>query len=398
VAQGPSNYIVKDVGVHGMSAQGVLGSHINQTSGDFFTASYIYLRGNGMAGWDSDGGGCGTSCETVGTMTLSHMYVDFNGCVQNGTTGGYNATTHTWAAGYNWCYDDSTGGYGDGLSFIAAGAVNFTIDHSFIRWNTQDCYDLLHLGDDATHVQTINLYSNYAEGCEGQTYKIGGNSNVTAENNVSIDNCRILGSPTIFPMTLNPAGYNNFGDPCRAGGDQWSVFVNDGRTMKMIHNTSLGYSATMYDVECSNTCTGSEIFIFQDNISIGYPDPGNGGIYAAGFYMQGTNPFANAGSNISYNDWYMLRSNTCPQDAHETNYQCGDPVLLAESDINAIQPQLTAGSTNVIGKGVTAGQTTDNAGNLFASPPSMGALEYINNIIRHLFGGSSSISGSGSIN
>jgi hypothetical protein len=392
--QGPSNFVLKDIGVHGMAGQGVLGSHINKLGTDTFTASDIYLRGNGLAGWDSDGGGCGTSCETVGTMTLSYMRVEFNGCVQNGTTGGYNSITNTWANGYNWCYDDGTGGYGDGLSFIAAGDVNFTINNSYIRWNTQDCYDLLHLGDDQTHNQNIYVYNNWSEGCEGQSFKIGGNANVTAYNNVSIVNCRILLEPTVFPMTLNPAGYGDFGDPCRAGGDQWSIYVNDGKTISMIHNTSLGYSATMYDIGCSASCTGTDLLIFKDNISIGYPDPGNGGIVAAGIYLDAvTDPFANVGSSISYNDWYTMRGNTCPQDGNETNYQCTDPALLSESDINAIQPPLTAGSTNVIGKGITAGPTTDILGNAYANPPSIGAYEFLTNLLHSIFSGAASISG-----
>ena len=47
-AQGPSNTTLTDIGVHGMPAQGVLGSHINQAPGDFFTGSYIFIRGNGL--------------------------------------------------------------------------------------------------------------------------------------------------------------------------------------------------------------------------------------------------------------------------------------------------------------------------------------------------------------
>jgi hypothetical protein len=399
-AQGPSNTVLKDIGIHGVAAQGVLGSHINQSSGDFFNASYIYLRGNGLAGWDSDGGGCGTSCETVGTMTLDHLYVDFNGCAEVHPNGGYNATTGTANNGYNYCYGQSQGGYGDGLSFIAAGDVTFNLTNSYARWNMQDGNDLLHLGDDQTHTQTVNVFNDWSEGNAGQSYKVGGNANSYIWSNYSNANCRVLNMPTVFPMTLNPSGYNTYvaSDLCRSGGDEWATYVNDHRILSMIHNTSVGYGATMYDVGCAGTCTTLATFVFQDNISIGYPDPGNGDVYPGGFYFESgvADPFGNSGSSVRNNLWYKLRSDTCPQvPSHETNYVCTDPLLTSESDINLAVPTLTSGSP-AIHAGLVAGPPLDYYGKSWSTPPAIGFSEFITSpSTAAYFSGSVVISGSG---
>lgn len=377
-AQGPSNLTLQDVAVVGIATSGILGSHLNTTGTDTLTASDVYIIGNGNAGWNADGGSCGTSCESVGTMNLSYVTIDWNGCV---VVEPYVDSMGSNGNAYNYCYDDTHGGYGDGFVMIAAGDVTLNVTHSFFRHNTQDGFDSLHLGDDLTHNPITNISTSWAEGNMGQTFKLGAGSAATAINNVSIANCRVLGTAGNFP--LNPTGWNaGLGDFCRASGDQWVLAMKDGETTTLQNNTSVGYPGVMYDVECaaSATCTTHMTVIFQNNITKGYPDPGNSGIYPAGFYINGiSNPISNTGSLMNHNLWNTLAGSyaTCPTVTGETSCTSSDPLLAAESNINAISPALTS-SSPARGAGVTlSGITLDYNGATRPSPPSIGAFEFI---------------------
>src|SRR6185312_7343982 len=57
-AQGPIRATLKDIEIHSIANEGISGGHLNSAGTDTFTASDIYLMGNGGAGWDWDGGGC----------------------------------------------------------------------------------------------------------------------------------------------------------------------------------------------------------------------------------------------------------------------------------------------------------------------------------------------------
>jgi Putative Ig domain len=375
-AQGPSNLTMQDIAVIGTAANGILGSHVNQTSTDVLTASDIYIIGNGNSGWNGDGGGCTTDCESVGTMNLSYLDIDWNGCM---AVKPYNAQLPTTSNSFTYCYDDSTGGYGDGFVQIAAGDVTLNVTHSMFRWNTQDGFDSLHLGDDLTHNPITTISDSRSEGNEGQTFKLGAGASGTAINNVSISNCRVLQTASSFPQ--NPAGWDiGVSDVCRASGDEWALAMKDGETMTLRNNTSVGYGTVMYDAGCAigATCTNHVTVVFQNNISKGYPDPGNANQLAAGFYIDGiSNPIANAGSVMNHNLWNTLGNNysVCTTTPGETNCLSADPLLVSESNINAINPNLTSASP-AIGAGVAiVGITTDFMGNARPNPPAIGAFE-----------------------
>jgi hypothetical protein len=370
---GPSNATLADIAVAGLGSDGLLGSCINcAAGGGTMTASDIYVIGNGSAGWDSDGGGCNTSCESIGTMNLDHITVQFNGCNV--------VKPFVWPLSnntYNYCYDQGNQGYGDGFSFIAAGNVSLNVTNSNFSWNTQDGFDSLHLSDDITKSPSVSIMKSWAEGNEGQSIKLGAGTTATAINNVSIANCRVLGTASNFPTF--PAGWNaGLGLTCRADGDEWTFQINNGTTVTLQFNTSVGYGATMYDIGCASggTCTTGTKFIFENNISVGYPDP-DGGALASGFYIGvGTNPFDNIGSLARNNLWFNMR-NGCPDPSTgETNYVCANP-LLVNPAINSIDPHLQSGSP-AIGVGITiSGVTTDYDGDTRPNPPAIGAFEYV---------------------
>jgi hypothetical protein len=375
--QGPSNFTLQDFSAVGIATNGILGSHINTASTDVFNASDIYLIGNGAAGWNGDGGGCTTNCETVGTMNLSYVDIEWSGCVAVKpyiTTIGGN--------GFNYCYGQNDGGYGDGFVQVAAGNMTLNVSHSTFKYNVQDGFDSLHLSDDVSTKPVINLTDSWSEGNGGQTFKMGAGSAATAINNVSISNCHILSDTTAFAKYNNPKGWIALdnGDTCRASGDEWAFQMDNGTSITLENNTSIGYGTTMYDVGCAylapNCMTNDAHFIFRNNISVGLPDPQNDGRLASGFYFGTSDVFANAGSAIDHNIWYNMDSG-CPdnQVPEEKSSICVDPKLANETSVDAIIPTLSSGSP-AVGVGVSLSNvTTDFNGTARPNPPAVGAYQ-----------------------
>ncbi|MBB5342496.1 Ig domain-containing protein [Tunturibacter empetritectus] len=375
--QGPSNLTLRDVAIVGTAGSGILGSKLNKSGSDVFSASDVYVIGNGQAGWNGDGGGCGTSCETVGTMNISYTTVDWNGCV---AVKPYDMTKPDTQNKFNHCYGQESGGYGDGFVQIAAGNMTMNVDHSHFRWNTQDGFDSLHLSDDVKTSPAIHISTSWSEGNGGQTFKLGAGAASSAINNVSISNCRVLSNASAFP--LNPSGWAlDSADTCRAAGDQWAFQMNNGTVITLENNTSVGYGNTMYDVECAaqapNCAANGAKFIFRNNISKGYPDPGNSNTLAHGIYLGAGNVFANSGSEIDHNLWNTVATG-CPESflaGLEKIFTCGDPDLVGESNINAINPNISSSSPAINSGIAISGVTTDYNGKTRANPPAIGAIE-----------------------
>ena len=382
VAQGPRNLTMTDVGVYGTSANGVLGSHLNTLPGDVITGSDVYVMGNGSAGWNSDGGGCGTSCESVGTMNLSYLDVEGNGCLllkpfdnTTGINGGTNA--------FNYCFGQNTGGYGDGFVLIAAGAFTVNITHSKFKYNTQDGFDGLHLSDDVATSPVTNISSSWSEGNGGQTFKLGSGASASAINNVSISNCHVLTQSATFPNNPNGWIVLDYGDSCRASGDQWSFQLKNGSLLDLENNSSFGYGTTMFDAGCAflaPTCTtGGTAVTSKNNLNVGYGDPGNAGQLASGWYS-GDGVLVTVTSDHIL--WYTMRTG-CPDSTlpSDTNPVCANPLIVSGSNVDALNPNLSSGSP-AIAAGVFTGNTpaTDyygNARSISPSPlPTLGAIVY----------------------
>ena len=374
-AQGPRNLTMTDIAVEGTAASGILGSHLNTTSSDVITGSDIYLIGNGSAGWDSDGGACGNSCESVGTMNLSYLDVEGNGCL---LLKPFDVSQGLTANSFSFCYGQSDGGYGDGFVLIAAANFTVNISHSTFKYNTQDGFDGLHISDDVSTSPITNISSSWSEGNGGQAFKLGAGASATAIDNVAIGNCHVLNQSATFPN--NPPGWIalDFGDTCRASGDQWSFQLKNGSLLTLENNTTAGYGTTMYDLGCADLAPNCGIngaaVKFTNNISVGFPDLSNAGRLASGWFI-GSGNLVSA-ITADHNLWWNMRSQ-CPDIALtvETNYVCADPLLIGESDVDAINPSLFSNSP-AIGIGVPiAAVTTDFNGLVRPAVPAIGALE-----------------------
>jgi len=370
-SQGPSNATLKDIAVHGIGGAGVLGGKMNTSPTDVFTASDIYIAGNGTVGWTSDSGGCTTNCEAQGTMNLDHITSIWNGCVEVQPDGGAIGSN-----GYNYCVDQQwdPNGNGDGLVMIPSfGTWNWT--HIYTAYNAQDGFDGLHIGDDPDNLPDVNLSYIYSIGNEGQSIK-GGGKNVTVTNSVGIANCNVFATDSNFP--LNPPGWNTFvGLTCRAN-DAMAFSFRDGDTLTLEYITNIGEQNVSWDMANAN-CTTNCIVTFKNNTTMGFIGPSG---EVGGINFGGPDSFANASSSITNNAWWHIGSsqNTCPsQHTYETAYVCTDPQFVNESNVNTVNPMLTSGSS-LIEKGVAIpGITTDYAGNVRPDPPSIGAYEFKSN-------------------
>jgi hypothetical protein len=382
-AQGPSNFTLQDVAIVGMASRGVLGSHINTTSGDVSSASDIYIFGNGFTGWDADGGGCGTSCETVGTLNITNLDVEWSGFVATTTIPVRDANV------FDLGFTQNYGGQGDNIVQIAAGSMTFNTVNSFAKYGAQDGFDYLHISDDVSTNPIVNISGSWSEGNLGQTIKLGAGTSITAINNVSISNCAAMDYATTPPYSLNPLGWNSGlhpADICRASGDEWSFQPKNGTAITIENNTSTGYGATMYDFGCAslNSSCGTTVTIkFINNISKGYVNPVTSLLPGSFIFNSGSGPdmFANAGSILDHNLWNTMRTGSgCGggfQPPEETNCTSADPLLVGETDINQINPNLTSSSPAIV-NGILTGATpaTDYNGNSQTSPPTQGAFVF----------------------
>lgn len=382
---GAANLTLTDFAAVGASNTNILGAKMSGTT----TWTDVYAIGGGIGGYGADSGGCNTSCETTGTWNVSHNIYAWNGC---NPVMPFDNTKSFRLNAYQNCTDQSTsvgGGNGDGFVVIAAGSMTLNVDHSFFEHNTQDGFDSLHLSDDNTTSPSIFINTSWAEGNEGQGFKLGAGAVASAINNVLVGNCRVLNTASNFP--LNPTNWNQniIGSNvmCRANGDQWAFQLNNGTVLTLENNTTTGYGNVMYDLNCSaapgeTNCgtTGGAKVNFNNNLSRGYADP-SGGKFASGFVLEaGTSTlvFSNGVKNNLWNDMDSAATG-CPDKAITApvpvNNQCGDPLLVGETNINAINPNLTS-SSPAIGAGIfISGITTDYNGTTRANPPAIGAFE-----------------------
>lgn len=390
--KGPTRLTILDVQVDNMAGQGVLGAYFNTSISDTTTISYLLLKANAFAGFDWDGGNCANdTCGSVGAVVVTNPVVDWSGCnlaVPMDTFDSNGFAVH----GVTNCATQSNNGYGDGFAVgVCEGTptVGFTLSvlGGHFRYNLQDGFDPLHEGDCPTTNPSTIVIGNENIGNGGQAYKLGAGNSQTLIANFGDANCRVVVDHTVYPMTHNPAGYdtfiNNSGDLCR-GNDILALVLKNGATYDVEDNTILGYAGVGVDIACyagaspSTNCVTGTTIIFRNNLFIAYADPNNG-TFAAGIFFNGISSiFGTGSSHIDHNGWFNAR-NGCPQDAAETNTQCGNPLLVNQS-VNTPDIHLTSTSPDR-GAGVNSSVTTDYFNQLYLiSPPtprSIGAAEFI---------------------
>ncbi|HZY64222.1 MAG TPA: choice-of-anchor Q domain-containing protein [Edaphobacter sp.] len=313
-----SDIVLKNLDIHGLTSRGIIGA-----IGGNVTVDHVRIAFNGGAGWDFDDGR-GTESTPNASVHATYLTVEWNGCNEE-----YPITHRIPAFS---CFDQNSGGYGDGVGTPGT-SLNFSCDHCTFRYNTQDGLDLLHVRG-----SLISITNSISYGNMGQQWKMGAMRKVLFENNVTVHNCRRMSAA----MAGAPEGYHRYLSLfCRAAGDGFGMLVNDDGNYTLRNNSFAGYGATTYDITCSGHCSKANI-IFQNNLHIGYKDP-VGGQLPGIFYMSGLpkNPFAARDHNIYY------RMRTCPSGFSE---HCINPKIVnmpewtGEASLDALNFHLTSGS------------------------------------------------------
>jgi hypothetical protein len=221
------NVLIRNVWIHGLAGNGVQGP-----VGGTIYAENVRISGIAGGGWNTDDG---TRSYSYGTLAFYNVTIEWCGCVEE-----YPITS---SMPYYKCYDQTHGGYGDGLAILAGEGMRVFIDRSTIRYNVQDGADLLYVKDEEHSVQVTrsNAYGN-----GGQQWKFGPFKYIDFTNNLTVANCRRAAEG----FAGAPATYNeNYTDYCRAF-DGVAVMVKGNANINWSNNTAVGYTSTVFDVLC----------------------------------------------------------------------------------------------------------------------------------------------------
>jgi hypothetical protein len=346
--------LLQDLNIHGLVFRGIKGAVGAGTQ----TVTNVRIGFNAYAGWDFDDG---TMSSASSNVVITNLTVEWNGCDEE------YPIVHTYPALS--CYDDLSGGYGDGLA-TGDTPLNFSCTQCTFRYNTQDGLDLLHVTSGTTSVTRSQSYGNM-----GQQYKLGIGTTVSLTNSLAVINCnRMSVAIGDAPATFK----TNLSDYCRAAGGGIASSLSTGNTLTMQFNTIVGYSATAITTGCRFAgCTGYSL-VFQDNVLLGYSNPSYNSGLTPGFIDWGVDtPNFNP---RSYNDMFNMRNEACGF----TGEVCTNPLFVnepsltmsAESDLDNFNFNLQSGSPAKFAGLAIGGITTDYNNTTRPNPPSDGAFEF----------------------
>jgi hypothetical protein len=257
VAANSSSVLLQNLNIHGLALYGINAAELTD-----WTMNYVRLALNGGGGW---GGTYGSYTRLYGTITLSNMVVEWNGCSDN-----YPISDTPYA-----CADQNGAGYGDGIGLDNTGG-NIFITDSVFRYNIQDGLDMLYhnLGG------TMTLNRVWAEGNIGNQIKVNG-STVVVTNSTVIGNCNHIPTKVSIPYTAPSSGLV----ACRAAGDVLAIALYDcsgatgqscaagpnvGTTGYVINNTITGGGNVMIiGATGVFTVTTNPVLYIKNNIMLG---------------------------------------------------------------------------------------------------------------------------------
>ncbi|HET6840959.1 MAG TPA: putative Ig domain-containing protein [Candidatus Angelobacter sp.] len=340
------NVTLTDLNIHGLASDGIFGP-----VGGGFTAKRVRIAGNPSSGWNFDDG---NSTQTTGTVTMSFVTVEWNGCAE--------VYPPTNPPSYDHCFDDNSGGYGDGVGTPNTGGA-FLVDHSTFRYNTQDGLDLLHV-DEAGAV--ITIVDSIAYGNMGNQFKQGAAA-ATFQNNVVMGNCKRLQSA----FAPNPSTFNkNLSDFCRANGDAVVIGTNDNAHAVIQNNSVTSNFSIAFDIQClaagggTGACTNASHVNFDNNLIYGFADASGVHTFITGIFEQGASgDFMSNTGGTRRNNLLFHTNDTCGG-SPAVGEVCADPLLTSETDINTMDFHLTITSPARIKGLIIPSLTTDFDGKL----------------------------------
>ncbi len=243
-ADNSSNVTLRDLDLHGLASQGVRAGRLSN-----WTVERVRIAGNGAAGWDGDLGGPSSNS---GTLTFRQLTVEWNGCVE------------TWPGlGYDHCWAQEAGGYGDGLGTASTGG-QWVFEDSLFRYNTSDGLDLLYLGVGGQAGATVSVRRTVAHSNAGNQLKLADTAEVS--NSLVVGDCAYFAGRPIATLMAES-------DHCRALGASLEFSPHAGDSASLVNSTVVGQGDCLLLVECETAnCTGSETAQVQNSILRGYVD------------------------------------------------------------------------------------------------------------------------------
>jgi hypothetical protein len=356
-----SNLLLQDVYIHGFTNIGIGGA-----IGGPVTLTRVMIAFNGFAGWNFDDGH-NTPDAPGSSITASYVTMEGNGCMEE------YPILHKQFPALN-CWDSNSGGFGDSWSGQDTKLGSFLCDHCVMAYNTKDGFIGPH-----TLITYLKITNSESYGNMGQQWKWGTSPGSTTifENNLTVGDCGRMSEP----LPGAPPGYNrHLTGFCRAAGDVFSFFTSAHSTVQFVSNSTVGDSATIFDLSCgqSKTCDTTS-FVFRNNIVLGFLNPrSNPSEVPALFYFSD----ASVKVSVDHDLFYNLRSTPCSG--------VGRSDLICEPPAFVDQPNLTLGSNALLdnfnfhptmvsparGRGIAISDVLiDHYGSLRPNPPAIGAVE-----------------------
>jgi hypothetical protein len=364
-----SNVLLQDLWIHGHTTSGILGP-----IGGAINLTRVEVSFNAIAGWNFDDGR-DTPDAPGSAIRAEYVTMKGNGCNEE------YPIVHGFPAAS--CYDLESGGFGDSWSGQDTTLDSFTCDHCVQAYNTKDGFIGPH-----TAIAHLTITNSESYGNMGQQWKWGAppGSTTIFENNLTVGNCRRMSAS----LPGAPQNYNRYLTLyCRAAGDVFSFFSAARSTVLFANNTTVGYSATIFDLNCqAEKSCGTAKYIFRNNIILGFLNPqynpANANVPGL-FYLSDPSDAITADHNI----YFHLRGSSypfmglCRASGNSTGNICADPSFVnepsrtmgRESELDNFNFHLR-GDSPAIGHGTAVGGiATDAYGIARPNPPSIGAVE-----------------------
>jgi len=318
-ASDSSHVTLTHLDIHGLASSGVHAGRLTD-----WTVEDVRITGNGWVGWDGDL--WDGSDSNSGTLTFKKVIIEWNGCAET-----YPAKQP------DHCWDQSAGGYGDGMGLGETGG-QWIFEECEFNYNTSDGLDLLYVGR-GNRESMIEISKTKAVGNAGNPIKIAGPAEVV--NSLMVGNCGFFDQQA-FAQEMS--------DHCRAGGNSLSLTLYQGDTVSVVNNTIVGEGDALVEAQCyeSSPCDGSEWVRMQNNIFMGYqeflsPEDWTAFLWDPSHLTEG---------KIDYNTLFDVKydEDTCPFGSHDI---CADP-LCVDDTLDSFNGHLPLGSP-AIDKGLPVG-------------------------------------------
>ena len=244
---GATNATIDGVKIHGFYSYGMYGGSVSNITIRDSIISY-----NSFGGWDLDSCLSDGTCGASGDIVFDNVTMNYNGCVQTGSTYGSIAS--------GGCYSQDQGGYGDGLGAHNTGG-DWLFEDSNFNYNVADGVDLLYLNRGSYSGGSSRFIRSRSEGNGGDALK--GPNNVYVEDSFLIANCGYHNGQS---FTQSSPTFNY----CRSNtGSVMSIEFKSGdsSTPRIYSSTLVGNGDVI--ISTSGTCsTGIDVFA-SNNIIIG---------------------------------------------------------------------------------------------------------------------------------